>query len=146
MAALASSRFLSRCCCTVDVVDRFGHHPRKFLEMRKPVEFERIESGVLLVGDRRVRLHLQFGLHFNFAQLAAQTDDVLRQFQQGFFQVAHLAFDTRTGDGQLARFVDQAVDDAGAHAQHRLRMRRFAFGFRRRYGRRFGVAGRRDDR
>ena len=99
-----------------DVVDRLGHHPRNFLELGETVEFERVEFGMLGFGQHMARLHLRFGLNFDVAQLATQTDDAFRQVEQRTFQAAHFAFDARARNRQLAGFVDQAVEQIGAHA------------------------------
>ena len=98
-----------------NVVHRLGHEARQFLEAREAVEFERIELGHAFVGHPR--LNLAFRLNFDFAQLAAQTNDVFGQIKQRALQVAHFAFDTRPGNGQFAGFVDQPVDQIGTHAQ-----------------------------
>ena len=120
IAALASSRFLSRFCCTVaDVVDRLGHHPRQFLEAGETVEFERIEVGVLLIGLRDARLHLRLGLNLDLAQLPAQTNDVLGQVEQRLLQAAHFAFDSGARNRQFACLVNQAVNQLGADTQSR---------------------------
>jgi hypothetical protein len=66
---------------------------------------------------RHLGLNLGFSLDFDFAQLAAQTNDVFRQFEQRALQAAHFTFDSGPGDGQLAGLVDQAVDQVGAHPQ-----------------------------
>ncbi len=110
-----------------NVVDRLGHEAGQFLEAREAVEFQRVEIGFAFRRMGNTRLDLRFGLDFDVAQLAAQTNDVFRQFQQRALQAAHFAFDPGPGDGQLARFIDQTVDQVGTNAQGRPLTRRLAF-------------------
>ena len=65
-----------------DVVNRLGHHPRQFLETCETVDFQRVETGMVLVGNRGARLHLRLSLNLDIAQLATQTDNVLREVEQ----------------------------------------------------------------
>ena len=98
------------------VVDRLGHHPRQFLEAGEAVELQRIEAGMMFIGGLRgPRLHLRFGLDFDLAQLATQTNDVFRQIEERLLQAAHLAFDSRTRNRQLASLVHQAINQIGAN-------------------------------
>ena len=69
--------------------------------------------------ERHPRLHLAFGLDLDLAQLRAQAVDVLGQVEERGLDAAHVALDPAARDRYFARLVDQAVDEVGAHAQHR---------------------------
>jgi hypothetical protein len=106
-----------------DVVDALGHHAREFLQAREAVEFERVEFA--LAGDRHARGDLRFGLHLDFAQLAAQAVQVVREVGQRALEDAHLVFQFRARDRDLAGLGHQAVEDVGAHPhQRRARFQR----------------------
>ncbi len=64
------------------IVDRLSHKPRQFLEARETVQFERVEVLLAVLGLGDARLHLTFGLDFDFAQLPTQTDDILSEIQE----------------------------------------------------------------
>jgi hypothetical protein len=118
------------------VVDRFGHHPRQFLEAGEAVELERIEIGVVLSGLRRTRLHLQFGLDLDVAQLPTQTDDVLGQVEQR-------ALDARISPSIRERAIDNSPASLTSRSIRSARTRRVAR-WRRHRSRLSGVsAGRR---
>ena len=103
-----------------DVVHRLGHETGEFLEAGEAVEFQWIEFFLAFRGVRYPRLHLGFGLNFNFAQLPAQADDVFGEVEQRCFQAAHLALDPGAGNGQFAGLAHQAVHQVGTDAQHGL--------------------------
>ena len=100
-----------------DVVHALGHHARQFLQAREAVEFERVEFA--LAGDRQARRDLRLGLHLDFAQLAAQAGQVVREVVQRALQRADFVFQARARDRHFAGLVDQAVEDVGAHAHQR---------------------------
>ena len=102
-----------------DVVDALAQRTRELLKARIAVEFQRIESFLALAHLHEARLDLRFGLDLDFAHLRAQTYHAAGELEQVRLQRAELAFDARTRDRHFAGFVDQPVDDVGAHAQHR---------------------------
>ena len=102
------------------VVDRFGQHPRHFLEAGVAVELQRVEFRLGLVGVGDLGLDLVVGLDLDLAQLQAQAVDVLGQFVDGAPDQAHLAVQTCPCNGYLARLGHHAVQQIGAHADHVL--------------------------
>ena len=127
------------------VVHRLGHETGEFLEAGEAVQFQRVEIDFAARRMRHLGLDLGLGLDFDFAQLTAQTNDVFGQFEQRALQAAHLAFDPRPGDRQLAGLVNQAVDQVSPHPQRRPLPGSIAFRLRlgrRRRGRRSGTCGR----
>ena len=102
------------------VVDRFGQHPRHFLEAGVAVELQRVEFRLGLVGVGDLGLDLVVGLDLDLAQLQAQAVDVLGQLVDGAPDQAHLAVQTCPGNGHLAGLGHHAVQQVGAHADHVL--------------------------
>ena len=102
-----------------DVIDPFGERARELLEARVLVELERIEAFLALAHLHQARLDLRLGLDLDFAHLRAQAHHAAGEFEQVRLQRAQLALDPRPRDRHFASLVDEAVDDVGAHAQHR---------------------------
>ena len=105
------------------VIDAFAQRARELLEARIAVEFERVEAFLALAHLHQARLDLRLGLDLDLAHLRAQTEHAAGELEQVGLERTQLAFDSRPRDRDLARLVDQAVDDVGAHAQHRARAR-----------------------
>ena len=101
------------------VVDSFGERSGELLEAGVLVELERIEAFLAFTHLHQPRLDLRLGLDLDLAHLRAQAYHAAGELEQVCLQRAQLAFDARPRDRHFARFVDEPVDDVGAHAQHR---------------------------
>ena len=115
------------------VVYALGEAAGQLLKPCEAVEFQRIEIGLTRLDVRVSRLDLRFGLDLDLAHLRAQANDTVRELEKVALERTQLAFDAGARNGDLACFVDEAVDQVRAHPQHR-RPRRL--GFRRRSGNR----------
>ena len=103
-----------------DVVDTLRKRPGKLLESRVAIEFQRIEGCVVFADLHQAGLDLRFGLDLELADLGTQADYAARELEQIRLQRAQLAFDARPCNRHFAGLVDQAIDDVGAHPQHRM--------------------------
>src|SRR6185437_13622066 len=134
-----------------DVLDRsqvghrLGQRARVLLQVREAVEFQRVERGAFagFVLALVARQDLGFGFDLELAQLFAQAQHRLVQFDQVEAEVADLLLQARAIDRGLACGIDQRIEQVGTHAdQFRGRVhlgidqsRRLARGGRRRGGR-----------
>ena len=91
------------------VVDRLGHHARKFLEAREAIHLQRIELDGRTLAGLQARRDLRVGLQLDVAQLAAQSIQIFREFAQRHAHLRDVALEARTRDRDFAGLVDQAV-------------------------------------
>ncbi len=104
-----------------DVTDGLGQGARELLDVRIPIEFERIEIGALRLVVRLVLVEdLRLGLHLELAQLFAQPGDRAVELGEVELDRGHLLLDARAEDAHFARVVQQVVE------QVRIDTRQFA--------------------
>ncbi len=102
-----------------NVVDALGDAACELLKTGEAVELQRIEGLRRFV--HHARLDLRVRVNLNFAHLRAQSDHAVRELEQITFEGPKLSLDAGTGDSDFTCFVDEPVDQIGAHAQHRAR-------------------------
>src|SRR5205814_8810715 len=101
------------------VVYALGEAAGQLLKPCEAVEFQRIEIGLTRLDVRVSRLDLRFGLDLDLAHLRAQANDTVRELEKVALERTQLAFYAGARNGDLACFVDEAVDQVRAHPQHR---------------------------
>ena len=105
-----------------NIVDALGEETGDFLETGKTIEFQGVEMFALSLRDER-RLHLRFGLDFDFADVSAQTNQGFRQLTHVPFEIEDFAFNPRPRNRHFTGLVHHAINPVRAHPQgQRLRI------------------------